>query len=356
MLGEKIVFASAGTLCVAAIAVFFALFQYWFFVKKPDYTWNGWGAALSFITFIFAIAKFLQYNTPAGELNHVVEQVQYSAFLFMIHCSFGYTFSFLIINGRHYHFLAGVFHLLMLILIWATDLIVGPVFIYREFIALQQPYIEPLPGPAGIVFHIYLGLAMIGILVTWLVNFKRAGSIGALIFAGFSIWTFCAFNDLLASFGVGVFLLFMEYGFLAFACTVMAITVKQYYEIDQMLASEKDRLAVTIQGIGDGFISTDIKGNVTLYNKEAERLCGWSRTRVIGKPLDEMYYILNGNTRTQRRNIVRKMSTNLEQIVHFENDILIPMNGNEVRISQTLSMIHDNYGKMMGVVLIFRTV
>jgi PAS domain S-box-containing protein len=356
MLGEKIVFASAGTLCVAAIAIFFAFFQYWFFAKKPDYTWNGWAAALSFNTFIFAIAKFLQYNAPAGELNHVVEQIQYSVFLFMIHCSFGYTFSFLIINGRHYHLLAGIFHLLMLILIWTTDLMVGPVFAYREFIGLQQPYIEPLPGPAGIAFHIYLGLAMIGILVTWLVNVKRAGSAGTLIFSGFAIWTLCAFNDLLATFGVGTFLFFMEYGFLAFAFAAMAITVKQYYEIDQMLASEKDRLAVTIQGIGDGFISTDILGNITLYNKEAERLCGWSRTRVIGKPLDEVYYILNGITRSQRRNIVQKMSANLEQIVHYDNDILIPMNGNEIRVSQTLSMIHDNYGHVMGVVLIFRTV
>ena len=123
-----------------------------------------------------------------------------------------------------------------------------------------------------------------------------------------------------------------------------------------MLASENDRLTVTIQGIGDGFISTDIQGKVTLYNKEAERLCGWSRTRVIGKPLDEVYYILNGITRSQRRNIVQKMSANLEQIVHYDNDILIPMNGNEVQISQTLSMIHDNYGQMMGVVLIFRKV
>jgi len=356
MLGEKIVFASAGTLCVAAIAIFFAFFQYWFYVKKPDYTWNGWGAALSFNTFVFAVAKFLQYNTPAGALNYTVEQVQYSAFLFMIHCTFGYTFAYLIINGRHYHLLAGIFHLFFLILIWTTDLVIGPGFAYREFSGLQQPYIEPLPGPAGIIFEIYLGLAMVGFLATWMVNLKKTGRSGVIIFGGFCLWALFAFNDLLASFGFKSLLFFMEYGFLAFATAVMATTVKQYYELDQMLASEKDRLAVTIQGIGDGFISTDIKGNVTLYNKEAERLCGWSRTRVIGKPLDEVYYILNGITRNQRRNVVPDMIANREQIAHYDNDILIPMNGNEIRVSQTLSMIHDNYGKMMGAVLVFRSI
>lgn len=77
---------------------------------------------------------------------------------------------------------------------------------------------------------------------------------------------------------------------------------------------------------------------------------------MIGKPLDEVYYILNGITRMQRRNIVREMTANLEQIIHYDNDILVPMNGNEIRVSQTLSMIHDNYGQMMGVVLIFRTI
>jgi len=356
MLGEKIVFASAGTLCVAAIAIFFAFFQYWFFVKKPDYTWNGWGAALSFNTFIFAVAKFIQYNTPAGELNYIVEQVQYSVFILMVHCTFGYTFAFLIINGRHYHLLAGIFHLFMLIMIWSTKLVVGPVFAYRTFIGLPQPYIEPLPGSAGILLEVYLGISMVGLLIMWLLNVKRAGSAGGFIFGGFGIWALCALNDLVASFGVQAFLFFQEYGFLAFACAVIAITIKQYYELDQMLASEKDRLTVTIQGIGDGFISTDVNGNITLYNKEAERLCGWSRTRVIGKPLDEVYYILNGITRMQRKNIVQAMTANLEQIVHYDNDILVPMNGNELRVSQTLSMIHDNYGNMMGVVLIFRTI
>jgi PAS domain S-box-containing protein len=356
MLGEKIVFASAGTLCVAAIAIFFALFQYWFFVKKPDYSWNGWGAALSFNTFIFAIAKFIQYNTLAGELNHVVEQVQYTVFICLVHCTFGYTFSFLIINGRHYHLLAGIFHTFLTILIWSTQLVVGPNFTYHDFIGLKQPYIEPAPGLVGALLMVYLGLSLAALLVIWAANLKKAGSSGKIIFFGFSIWILMAVNDLLTLIGVNAFLFLTEYGFLAFACAGMAITIKQYYEIDQMLASEKDRLAVTIQGIGDGFISTDEKGIVTLYNKEAERLCGWSRTRVIGKPLDEVYYLLNGITRNQRRNIVKEMIANLEQIVHFDNDILVPMNGNEIRVSQTLSMIHDNYGQMMGVVLIFRAV
>ncbi len=356
MIGEKIVFASAGTLCVAAIAIFFAFFQYWFFAKKPDYTWNGWGAALSLNTFIFAIAKFIQYNTPAGDLNHVCEQIQYTAFLCLLHCTFGYTFSFLIINGRHFHLLAGILNSFLILLIWSTELVVGPDFVYHHFIGLKHCYIEPAPGPVGVFMIIYIGFSLVGIIGVWLVNMKRAGSSGTIIFSGFGIWILMASNDLLAMLGFNALLFFMEYGFLAFASAVMAITVKQYYEIDQMLAWERDRLTVTIQGIGDGFISTDVKGNVTLYNKEAERLCGWSRTRVIGKPLDEVYYILNGITRNQRRNIVQEMTANLEQIVHYDNDILIPMNGNEVRVSQTLSMIHDNYGKMMGVVLIFRTV
>ena len=356
MLGEKIVFASAGTLCVAAIAIFFAFFQYWLFAKKPDYTWNAWGAALSFNTFIFAIAKFIQYNTPAGELNHFVEQIQYTAFIFLLHSIFGYTFSFLIINGRHFHLFTGIFHTFMLILIWSTDLVVGSVFAYRDFIGLQQPYIEPSPGPVGALLMVYIGISLIAILCTWLVNIKKAGSSGTIIFIGFGIWILFALNDMLATFGFRSFLFFMEYGFLAFACSVMVVTVRQYYELDQMLASEKDRLAVTIQGIGDGFISTDARGKVTLYNKEAERLCGWSRTRVIGKSLDEVYYTLNGITRNQRKNIVQEMTNNLEQIIHYDNDILIPMNGNETRVSQTLSMIHDNHGEMMGIVLVFRTV
>ncbi len=95
---------------------------------------------------------------------------------------------------------------------------------------------------------------------------------------------------------------------------------------------------------GDGFISTDIDGRVLLYNKEAERLCGWQRSRIIGKPLQEVYYVLHGLHRNQRHPLLDQVMAAGGAPIHFPDDVLLAMNGDECRISQTLSQIQDNNG------------
>jgi PAS domain-containing protein len=43
---------------------------------------------------------------------------------------------------------------------------------------------------------------------------------------------------------------------------------------EELLEAEKERLAVTLRSIGDGVITTDIEGKVTLLNKIGEKLTG----------------------------------------------------------------------------------
>ena len=49
------------------------------------------------------------------------------------------------------------------------------------------------------------------------------------------------------------------------------------HRTERELAAEKERLLVTLRSIGDGVISTDVEGRVTLLNKAAERLTGWAQ-------------------------------------------------------------------------------
>ena len=52
---------------------------------------------------------------------------------------------------------------------------------------------------------------------------------------------------------------------------------------EEDLAAEKERLAVTLRSIGDGFITIDNEGCVLMLNSIAERLTGWSQMEASGQ-------------------------------------------------------------------------
>ncbi len=54
---------------------------------------------------------------------------------------------------------------------------------------------------------------------------------------------------------------------------------RQRYQ--ETLATEKERLSVTLQSIGDGVITTDVDGRVLLINRVGELLTGWQEADVV---------------------------------------------------------------------------
>src|ERR1700722_12440648 len=63
---------------------------------------------------------------------------------------------------------------------------------------------------------------------------------------------------------------------------------------EEAVFREKERAEVTLNSIGDAVLSTDMDGNVTYLNVVAERLTGWARTEAEGKPLREIFNIIDG--------------------------------------------------------------
>ncbi len=63
-------------------------------------------------------------------------------------------------------------------------------------------------------------------------------------------------------------------------------------EAEEILASEREQLAVTLRCIGDGVITTDTDGNVVLMNKISEVLTGWSQAHAKGRPITEVFHLI----------------------------------------------------------------
>lgn len=125
---------------------------------------------------------------------------------------------------------------------------------------------------------------------------------------------------------------------------------------EKALANEKERLAVTLRSIGDGVITTDRPGNIVIINKVAEDLTGWTQDEAIGKPLAEVFHIINEKTRERCENPVEKVLQTGGIVGLANHTALIAKDGTERAIADSGAPILDKESNIVGVVLVFRDI
>jgi PAS domain S-box-containing protein len=123
---------------------------------------------------------------------------------------------------------------------------------------------------------------------------------------------------------------------------------------EEAIAAEKERLAVTLRSIGDGVITTDIKGGIVLMNRVAEEMTGWTQSDARGRPLEEVFATIDEVTRAPCENpVTRVLSTG--QVSELANHtVLMARNGAERTVADSGAPIRDRNGETIGVVLVFR--
>lgn len=122
----------------------------------------------------------------------------------------------------------------------------------------------------------------------------------------------------------------------------------------QALADNEDRLATLLHSIGDAVLATDVDGRVTRMNPLAERLTGWPSAQACGRPVDEVFCIINEQTREPAEVPVAKViATGVMQEL-ANHTVLVHRNGSECPIADSAAPIRDAEGSVRGVVLVFR--
>ncbi len=125
---------------------------------------------------------------------------------------------------------------------------------------------------------------------------------------------------------------------------------------EESLRQSEENLSITLNSIGDGVIATDLNGMVVNMNPIAEKLCGWSLTDAVGKPLIEVFNIVNADNQKTVINPVKKVLENGEIVGLANHTVLISKNGKEYRISDSAAPIKNKEGEISGVVLVFSDV
>lgn len=122
------------------------------------------------------------------------------------------------------------------------------------------------------------------------------------------------------------------------------------------LRKSEERQAVTLRSIGDGVISTDIEGRVVELNDMAERLTGWKAEEAAGRPISEVFDIVNATTREAVENPIQKVIDTGYIVGLANHTVLVTRDGTERHIADSAAPIRDDGGTMLGVVLVFRDV
>jgi PAS domain S-box-containing protein len=151
--------------------------------------------------------------------------------------------------------------------------------------------------------------------------------------------------------------------YLVNAVAVIGLFLLAYYILREIGIRERHTLQLeereewfrsTLTSLGDAVIATDQFGLVTFLNPIAEKLIGIPLTQAKGKPIKEVFPIFNESTHDVVENPVH-MVVQQGRIVGLANHtVLRDSKGNFIPIEDSAAPIRDPFGKLVGVVLVFR--
>ena len=119
---------------------------------------------------------------------------------------------------------------------------------------------------------------------------------------------------------------------------------------------EQELAQITLQSIGDGVITTNADSQIQYLNPVAEHLTGWSAIEARGKPLPEVFQLIDRSTKEAIANPIDRVSRSHKVCKLTARNSLIARNGTRYEIEGLASPIMNHREKLVGTALVFRDV
>jgi PAS domain S-box-containing protein len=130
--------------------------------------------------------------------------------------------------------------------------------------------------------------------------------------------------------------------------------ISERKQAEAVLSSERERLSVTLRSIGEGVISCDSEGRVTIMNRAAELITGWQAAEAVGLPVSAVLVALDGNNGQALESPALRAMAEGAIVTSGNAAELLRKDGQRISITGSSSPIRDRSGQIVGAVLVFR--
>jgi two-component system cell cycle sensor histidine kinase/response regulator CckA len=128
------------------------------------------------------------------------------------------------------------------------------------------------------------------------------------------------------------------------------------HQMERKLKDSERWLSTTMSSITDAIITTDAQGRINLLNPTAAVLTGWTQDEAIGRPLAEVFRVVDEETRIPNpmllANVLHKSAVSVLEPV----GLLITRDGDEFPVQYLPAPIRDANDQVLGMVLVFRNI
>ena len=134
---------------------------------------------------------------------------------------------------------------------------------------------------------------------------------------------------------------------------LISITVLTLRDAERLRLVQEE-LATTLRSVGDAVISTDAAGVVRFMNAVAEQLTGWTNATARGRPLEDVFDVINEQTRAPVETPLAQVLREKKIVALANHTVLRARDGTERPIEDSGAPILDPSGEITGAVLVFR--
>ena len=125
---------------------------------------------------------------------------------------------------------------------------------------------------------------------------------------------------------------------------------------EEALRASEEWLSTTLGSIGDAVIATDARGLVTHMNHVTENLTGWYEAEAVGKPLEDVFNVINEQTGEQVENPVTRVLREGVVVGLANHTVLIAKDETKRLITYSSAPLRDDEGNIIGTVMVFRDI